>query len=243
MPDFLSGFDKVAAQNSTKHNSQDDGDHPKPCNVNLTLEQSQYSPPFTSRSFDDLHQHLGRGLSPRPFDLNYPEFPPLPLDINDPKPTTTNASSTIKSISNSSVPEQSMSADSYAMFAQQSALAVSQHSAYFRSAVEGTTAPASFCGQVLTPSVVNVANLRAHSMASSEIRNSFVSGSKNSSSEWGGYMEESESAALVSGSGSDNASDTPSNDADSDSNSYEGPNRKKAKVDRMTPSLCFSLGL
>lgn len=238
MPDFLSGFDKVAAQHSTKNNPQDE-DRPKTNNVNLSIEQSQYSPPFTSRSFDDLHQHLGKGLSPRPFRLNCPEFPPLPLDIDDPKPTittTTNDASTNKSISNSCVTEHSMSADSYAMFAQQSALAVSQHSAYFRSAVEGQN-------QGLTPSIVNVANLRAHSMASSEIRNSFITSSKNSSLEWGAYPEESESAALVSGSGSDNASDTPSNDADSDSNSYDGPNRKKAKVDLMAPSLCFSMGL
>ena len=242
MPDFLSGFDKVAAQNSTNDVSQE-GNQPKPNNVDPPMEQSQYSPPFTSRSFDDLHQHLGKGLSPRPFDLNCPGFPPLPLDINDPKATTTNDTSTHKSISNNTVNEQSMNADSYAMFAQESVRAVSQHSAYYRTASEGTNAQASFRGQhhVLTPSVVNVANLRAHAMASSEIRNSFISGRDNSSSDWGAYQEESEPGALVSG--SDNASDTPSHDVDSDSNCDENPNRKKAKVDLTAPSLCLTPGL
>ena len=55
IPDLLSGFDKVAADSSTCHNPSS----------NLQ-EAYQYSPAFTSRSFDEFHRLLGKDLSPLP---------------------------------------------------------------------------------------------------------------------------------------------------------------------------------
>lgn len=52
MPDFLSGFDKVA----THHR-----DSPTLAQTN---QDAPYSPTYTSKSFDDFHRFLGKGLSP-----------------------------------------------------------------------------------------------------------------------------------------------------------------------------------
>lgn len=227
LPDFLSGFEKVTAQNAETV----DTDHP--ANVTklsfnkVPVDQSQYSPPFTSRSFDDLHQHLGKGLSPRPLRLTFPEFPPLPSAITAPAAGQKTAATTSQSLLGGSVPVGSVTADSYAVFAQESALAVSQHSAYFgdangRSAVNFATDEPS-----LTPAVVNAENLRAHSMVTDN--SNFISGSDNLSTKWEAFNVMGESIGVVSG--SDNSSETRSNDADSDSNYDEGPEPKKIKVE------------
>jgi hypothetical protein len=126
VPDFLSGFEKVAARaRETREEPSSqfqwivdgfdvsvDVSATTPMN---TVHEEAYSPYFTSRSFDDLHCHLGKGLSSpqaNDFDLN--------------------------------------SADSYALFAQQSAHAVSQHSAYARREQNGDELP-----QLSLPSVVS----------------------------------------------------------------------------------------
>ena len=204
MPDFLSGFEKVAARSTTT----------EPQKLAINTAESQYSPPFTSRSFDDLHQLLGKGLSPRPFDLNCPSpaFPQVSLGASQGTHPVT--------------------ADSYAIFAQQSALAVSQHSAYLRTAKQQELAVPTLTGQPtappsVTPSVVTAANLRFYSMPSEK--------HVVSDSEWGTSTEESESTGAQV---SDNASDAN----DSDSNSDEGPHRKKLKVEHMTQPIYFPTG-
>lgn len=100
VPDFLAGFDKVAGG-------------PK---ATVPVDPSvQYSPPFTSRSFDDFHRLLGKDIS----QLG--------------EAATTGASpGESKSDENSSVREAmaQFTAESYAFFAQESCIAASQHDAY-----------------------------------------------------------------------------------------------------------------
>jgi len=231
LPDFLSGFDKVAARSGV----------PPPVPLAAPVvngrQSSQYSPPFTSRSFDDFHQLLGKGLSPRPLDLNnaYRGFTQPPFDTNS-HPNPTHAA-------NPEPGQPPVSADSYALFAQQSALAVSQHSAY---CIKGNppsiplpdlsvnaNIQIGLPATTFTPSVVNAANLRAHSEAQRAAKSVVVSGSEKS--EWGTSTDESESTGVLSrasgsesSTGSDSASDNASND--SDSNSVEGPQKKKMKI-------------
>lgn len=211
IPDFLSGFDKVAAERSKKEQQMQTAAPPPPP---VHIQSSEYSPPFTSRSFDDLHQHLGKGLSPRPFDLNnstgYPE-------------------------------QRTVTADSYAIFAQQSALAVSQHSAYKQEAVPSIPFPTLSSSErpvlptmALTPSVVNAANLRAHSIMANNNKGSanVVSSGSERNSEWGTEGSESTAVSSTGCQGSDTTSDNHSDNLsnDSDSNSLEGPQKKKIKV-------------
>ena len=237
--DFLSGFEKVAAESigaqqnalkETKNQYQMIADgfaysvDSLPSTVNTYVEP--HSPSFTSRSFDDFHKYLGNGLSPsvNDFELN--------------------------------------SADTYAFFALQSAHAVSQHSAYAR--VDHETRLPRLCLPSVVPNqatlsqnytdavnrvaqprpgVINAANLRAHaqSVDSQGVDPSFVgnkeahayatqysnviSGSEQSNSESG--IEEG-----VSLRGSlyecNTMSDNTSND--SDSNSDDRRCRKKIKI-------------
>jgi len=125
--DFLSGFEKmITGQGKT--------------NLDCLLAEPQPSPTFTSQSFDDLHQFLGKGdfyqdagasgesgATEAASDgaeavlcwedqLRGMPFPPIDNTRVDP------CVGAFKSVT----------ADAYAMFAQQSAFAVSQHSAYCR---------------------------------------------------------------------------------------------------------------
>jgi len=232
IPDFLSGFEKVAARSVADNTSSDVVPNEK--------LRSQYSPPFTSQSFDDFHQLLGKGISPKPLDLDnthrgLTRYAPESIKLNRNEFST---------ISMNVQPVQSVSADSYAIFAQQSALAVSHHSAYSsRSAAcvipsftpEPTEENSRAAGtniSSLTTSIVNAANLRAHSLAS---KNHIVSGSEKS--DWGTSTEETEStgvgyngSASDSATTSDNASDNASGDNESDSNPDSGPCKKKIKL-------------
>ncbi|KAI2507613.1 hypothetical protein MHU86_6800 [Fragilaria crotonensis] len=204
LPDFLSGFEKVTAQNAEAV----DTDHP----TNIVRRSSSAS---------------GQGLSPRPLRLTFPEFPPLPSAITAPAVGQKSAATTSQSLLGGSVPVGSVTADSYAVFAQESALAVSQHSAYFGDA-NGRSAVNFPCDEPsLTPAVVNAENLRAHSMVTDN--SNFISGSDNLSTKWEAFNVMGESIGVVSG--SDNSSETRSNDADSDSNYDEGPEPKKIKVE------------
>ena len=224
LPDFLSGFEKVSAQSAGAGDSDHQTNSTKFSFSKVPVDQSQYSPPFTSRSFDDLHQHLGKGLSPRPLRLTFPEFPPLPSAITAPGVGQKATASTSQSLLSGSVPVGSVTADSYAVFAQQSALAVSQHSAYFGDANGRSAADLARDEQSLTSAVVNAENLRAHSMVTD-----FINGSDDLLSKWEAFNTMGASIGVVSG--SDNSSDTRSNDADSDSTYDEGPEPKKAKVE------------
>jgi hypothetical protein len=80
IPNLLSGFDKVAAGSSP------------PChNPSSNLQKAyEYSPAFTSQSFDDFHRLLGKDLSPLvlshkkytvPSGQDMPMVPPLPPSI------------------------------------------------------------------------------------------------------------------------------------------------------------------
>lgn len=236
IPDFLSGFDKVAARSGEPNKGV-----PQPslqsAHGGNGRPSSQYSPPFTSRSFDDFHQLLGKGLSPKPLDLNNAckGFTQPPFDMYS-QPNPTHAADPAPG-------QPPVTADSYALFAQQSALAVSQHSAYCgKDSVSIISLPnlnatsnarQGLPAAMMTTSVVNAANLRAHSEASAT--KNVVSGSEKS--DWGTSTEESESTGVLSrasgsesNTSSDNASYGTSNDNDSDSLSLEGPHKKKIKI-------------
>lgn len=228
VPDFLSGFEKVVTKSAGNGESFAGGTSqsriPRSANEKI---QSQYSPPFTSQSFDDFHQLLGKGLSPEALDLD---------NTHRGQQEVYGAASNETSINHQK--ERSVSADSYAIFAHQSALAVSHHSAYsIKAPAEMPTASSNeskdknlgSLGPEITPmttSVVNAANLRAHSLASKTPP--IVSGSEKS--EWGTSTEETESTVGYTGSGSDNASwNTSAGDNESDS-SDSGPHQKKVKL-------------
>jgi hypothetical protein len=80
IPDLLSGFDKVAAGSST-------------CCPSSNLQKAyQYSPAFTSQSFDDFHRLLGKDLSPLVLSHekytvasgeDMPMVPPMPPSIQN----------------------------------------------------------------------------------------------------------------------------------------------------------------
>lgn len=102
LPDFLAGFDKitqsasaVAAANTAVPSEPEAGPH---------------SPPFTSRSFDDFHQLLGKDLTPLASESQ----------TDNKKATSTTFHDTTALFT----------ADSYAVFAQESAVEASQHAAY-----------------------------------------------------------------------------------------------------------------
>jgi hypothetical protein len=65
MPDFLSGFDEVSGRKTSVRHPTGRGDY------------DPYSPTYTTESFDDLHQFLGKNLTP----LNM-EGPPYPDNEN-----------------------------------------------------------------------------------------------------------------------------------------------------------------
>jgi hypothetical protein len=97
----MAGFDKVAL--SIK---PDPSILPPPAQPNSL----QCSPPFTSRSFDDFHRFLGKDL--------------VPLDETVASPRKGEVDKGL--LDNSAL----FTAEAYAMFAQESAVAVSHHAAY-----------------------------------------------------------------------------------------------------------------
>lgn len=147
IPDILSGFDKVAAaQNRTTPNRAD-----------VALISSQYSPPFTSRSFDDFHQLLGNDLLHQPLNIGDSTSGGQHQAIRTsteqvrglPHPPIGGKSNGRADVNS----DASLTADAYAMFAQESALAVSQHSAYCRTdstPSDSGTSPTTSSGQLDT---------------------------------------------------------------------------------------------
>lgn len=113
-PDFVAGFDKVALSVGPVSIA----------NAPVVDEKNalQCSPAFTSRSFDDFHRFLGKDLTP--LDDGAAET----ALAESPRPTNTTTTN---------LPDRAFldtsalfTAESYAMFAQESALAASQHAAY-----------------------------------------------------------------------------------------------------------------
>jgi hypothetical protein len=95
----------------------------------------QFSPTYTSQSFDDLHQFIGKDCPP-----STKTSITLPDNATEIKGPATEAANNLQqqnlSLSNGVVSEADKfnshisAADTYALFAQQSAMAVSKHSAY-----------------------------------------------------------------------------------------------------------------
>jgi hypothetical protein len=198
----------------------------------------QCSPPLTSKSFDELHRLLGSDLplNLSPFDLskNLKGDTGLnPDESNAARDSETNAAFGVQ-----------VSADLYATFAQQSAHAVSQHSAYCRidspCEIEGkhVWAEQSPALAELSSSLATAADKNAQAISRANIltraqqeisippkppqtfsvRSNIVSGS-----EWS--TEDGSSSMLGSiRSSSENTS------SDSDSISDQGPPRKKTKA-------------
>lgn len=183
LPDLVSGFDNIAATTATAFQLQQQSLCCPPDGTSLPPAAEMmcyYSPAYTSKSFDDLHQYLG---TPQPFQLNSKSVAGEANKEDTGVPVTESlklnqkaAGATTSRDGRSSQPESNMSseqmrgmpqpalvslgpatnmrsgavaqnflviapsdksnqaaqADAYAMFAQQSALAVSQHSAYCR---------------------------------------------------------------------------------------------------------------
>ena len=79
IPDFLSGFDKVAGQMNSQALAVD--------------PTTQHSPTFTSKSFDDFHRFLGKDLSPltstKKGSVDTNELPKIPNPETAPNPSTT----------------------------------------------------------------------------------------------------------------------------------------------------------
>lgn len=104
-PDFMAGFDTI-----TNHRP-------------LDQNELQCSPPFTSRSFDEFHRFLGKDLSPLDEgNESSHEQTEVGMELHtDDKAETKKLSLDTTAL---------FTAESYAMFAQQSAVAASQHAAY-----------------------------------------------------------------------------------------------------------------
>ena len=117
-PDFMAGFDKVALSIRPEYSG-----------AQISDEQTllQCSPPFTSRSFDDFHRLLGSDLTP--LDDGASEASPKNADLKGlaNKPCTEVEQELRKARIDTTA---LFTAESYAMFAQESALAASQHAAY-----------------------------------------------------------------------------------------------------------------
>jgi hypothetical protein len=144
LPDFLSGFDQVALNLSSEHGiTYDTASKDAPHGTHTMMDHNcPYSPTYTSRSFDDLHQFLGKDLSPTKGSAHGSSHHHANGDGNyghlQIMPTSITTKSILKSPCTPLQPHHSdsealdlFSAESYALFAQESALLASQqHSVY-----------------------------------------------------------------------------------------------------------------
>ena len=246
MPDFLSGFDKVAAASGGNQNQA------LPARVN-----DEYSPPFTSRSFDDFHRFLGN-LSPlaatKTHGLNLtghgaalsPSLAPTPGQAAKGQGLSVAPNAAAQPLVNSTLPQTQpqqkpvaqqaapihnskqkslvvapspFGADAYNMFAQQSAFAASQHSAYTPQWRTGSdhNHDSTMGMQKSRPgqAPITTVPLDCRRAQSSNV----VSEPSNASGSTGGSCSES---------GGDNSSDNTSND--SDGASSESSVRKKMRI-------------
>jgi len=155
LPDLLSGFDCVTASYKLSTSNQNPASTDKttqfhqwqPQSVHTTFSNdatsssAQFSPTVTSKSFDDLHQFLGKDYPPSTQHLLVQPHTKYSIRLegsatNAMKSNHPGAGMLQKNHENgevSTVDSTSSTSDAftYAMFAQESALAVSQHSAYW----------------------------------------------------------------------------------------------------------------
>lgn len=126
VPDFLLGFERVSSQNHATPSVV--AGVPAPIMGDFNNSPFQYSPPLTSKSFDEMHVLLGSGLplKPSPFDLDgsHKGVAVDHVGLNPSHPNTARDNGT------NSASGRQVSADLYATFAQQSVQAVSQHYAF-----------------------------------------------------------------------------------------------------------------
>ncbi len=274
IPDFLSGFDRVAAVAAKEANSFNNGTYvlkdsapwisvaPQMAAAasNGTTSTEPHSPPFTSKSFDEFHRLLGNDLSMHKMELlqqaQVSEAVRIPATeslgqgasfTSQPmvRPATIVPRSETKESSNA------FSADSYALFAQESARAVSEHSAYSLSnglhRLLGLPQEAPRVVPIAKPRDIMTtdANHTNHNnntgggrteffgfQPALESASAFLTHIYKTSHHSNLVSEESGSARGGSGMDSTTGSDNASND--SDSNSEEGPCRKKVKMDCRT---------
>jgi hypothetical protein len=126
LPDFLTGFDKVTC--IFKHGAaQGTATTDAPPTVGIP----PYSPPFTSRSFDDFHRVLGKGWCPLDETVDQKTSSSSTRDPQQPHSSLASTAQTSQSILEIDTMAL-FTAESYAMFAQESAMAASQHAAYFQ---------------------------------------------------------------------------------------------------------------
>lgn len=149
-PDFLPGFDRVTI--NMKQSTTEVPASLLHVNTNVEPSLSQCSPTFTSRSFDDFHRFLGKDLSPLDEDKEISQETRSEPDVHvgsllsavplkeqhewqktlcSATPTPHLPQMTAKSNASSEI-SALFTAESYAMFAQESALAASQHAAYLQ---------------------------------------------------------------------------------------------------------------
>lgn len=154
IPDFLSGFERVAAVAAKETNTSTvlvkESSPWIPVTPHIptasdSTSTEQHSPPFTSKSFDEFHRLLGKDLSPlqkvekmhaKVSDaVRIPPTESLGQGVsvsNAPNSTNQHSVRPVTIAPRTAIKElaTSFTADSYALFAQESARAVSEHSAY-----------------------------------------------------------------------------------------------------------------
>jgi hypothetical protein len=251
MPDFLSGFDQVKKSSPQKLVTP-------PSTIQAEVDPSQFSPTFTSRSFDDFHRLLGTNLSPlgkrRCTDLPIPDVPVTDLlaapasgrteGLQDHTNSITSAVSAQPHQSSqemlqraygeaisweSRLPSTSNSADSYTIFAQQGAFAASQHSAYF-------SAKGDSDGDDLSMLLMGIKQ-KPHYESTSKSGDGWLNFSLHRRVE-GSHPAQATVSAEPSDQGSDEAnqgSGTDSNPTDGSNDSdesYSDVSRKKARIER-----------
>lgn len=220
-PDLLSGFEKVSGDERPQWMMPGAPIFGGFEGYGVPL---QCSPPLTSKSFDELHRLLGSDLSPKPFDLNESKSEQYPADSESASTTSDNTTNTATTQHGTATPTN-ISADVYALFAQQSALAVSQHSAYCRASKVSSQACCihTTASPVSSPDIsFSLATMYEKPKAAGQTSARFISGSEQSSDVEGGSMHGSSSSSNTG------TSDTSSNDSDSVSD--DGPPQKKAKT-------------
>jgi hypothetical protein len=126
VPDFLAGFDNVTS--NLKHGT---AQGKSTTDASPTGGIPQYSPPFTSQSFDDFHRLLGKDLSPLDETADQKTSASSTRDRQQPHSSLAASAQTSQSIREIDTMAL-FNAESYAMFAQESAIAASQHAAYFQ---------------------------------------------------------------------------------------------------------------
>jgi hypothetical protein len=164
IPNLVTGFDQLKQNGcsnvATSDKTQVDATQQQwndYVNAIPSLDPSMYnmggfSPTFTSKSFDDLHQFIGKDCS-NSTDDNGGENAQSKQEIVGLASNTYAQNKQIKEETHGLTINES-SSNAYALFAQQSAIAVSKHSAYCRNdqALPPQNAPNSGISQTLCPS-------------------------------------------------------------------------------------------